>query len=403
MVRPLDGIRVLDWTIFQQGPVAGVMLADMGADVIKIEDRVTGDPARGMMKLLGVMASLGGRNAYFEFNNRGKRSLTLDIRKPQARELVYKLVAKSDVFLHNHRRDLAQKLQLDYASLSTHNSKLIYATASGWGPKGPEASEGSFDYTGQAKAGFFNTVEEGMPPSYNYAGGPGDQMGGIITAYGILGAVIARERFGIGQELDGSLLSGLMWLQGLGLAFTTLTGKEMRHTPRQEAGNPLWNHYKCQDGKWIALAHLQPDKFWANVCKALGLEHLQNDPKFANMMDRGKNCKELIAIFDQVFATRGRDEWLGICRQNGVISAPLNTLSDLVNDEQVLANEFITTFNHPAWGPVKLPANPVIYSKTPLAITREAPEFGQHTEEILSEVLGMSWDEIGKLKEQEVI
>jgi crotonobetainyl-CoA:carnitine CoA-transferase CaiB-like acyl-CoA transferase len=292
---------------------------------------------------------------------------------------------------------------LDYESLCKYNPKLIYATASGWGPRGPEAAEGSFDYTGQAKAGFFCTGEEGLPPSYNYGGGPGDQIGGIVTAYGILGAVVARERFGIGQELDGSLLSGLMWLQGLGMAFVLLTGKELRHTPRSEAGNPLWNHYKCKDGKWIALAHLQPDRFWPNVCKALGVEHLQSDPRFAEMMERGKNSKELIAIFDGIFLTRTSSEWMEICRQNGVITAPVNTLSDLVDDEQVLANDFIVEFNHPAWGVIRLPANPVVYSKTPLAITREAPEFGQHTEEVLSEVLGMGWEEISWLKEQEVI
>lgn len=403
MVRPLDGIRVLDWTIFQQGPVAGMMLSDMGADVIKIEDRVTGDPARGMMKLLGVQANVAGRNAYFEFNNRGKRSLTLDLRKPKGREILYRLVERSDVFLHNHRRDLAHKLELDYPRLEKINSRIIYATASGWGPKGPEASEGSFDYTGQAKAGFMTTAEEGMPPSYNYAGGPGDQMGGIITAYGILGALLARERMGIGQELDGSLLSGLLWLQGLGTAFILLTGNEVRHTPRSEAGNPLWNHYKCKDNLWIALAHLQPDKFWPNVCKALGIEHLQNDSKFADMENRGANRSELVAIFDGVFASKIREEWMKICRKHGVIAAPVNGLADLVNDEQVLANEFIADFDHPVWGRIKLPANPVIYSKTPLAMTREAPEFGQHTEEILNEVLGMEWDEICELRDSEVI
>ena len=403
MARPLDGIRVLEWTMFQQGPVAGMMLADMGADVIKIEDRVTGDPARGMMKLMGASANVAGRNAYFEFNNRGKRSLTLDLRKPRAREILGRLVERSDVFLHNHRRDFAQKLELDYQHLAAINPKIIYATASGWGPKGPEASEGSFDYTGQARAGFMTATEEGMPPSYSYSGGPGDQMGAVITAYGILGALLARERLGVSQELDGSLLGGLMWLQGLNIAFFLLTGKAPRHTPRAEAGNPLWNHYKCKDELWMALAHLQPDKFWPNVCKALGIEHLQTDPRFAAMEHRAKNCKELIAILDQVFVSRTQQEWIRICQQNGVIAAPVNNISDLVNDQQVLANEYITNFDHPVWGPIKLPANPVIYSKTPLAITREAPEFGQHSEEVLNQVLGMGWGEISKLRENEVI
>ena len=403
MTLPLEGIRVLDWTIFQQGPVAAVMLADLGADVIKIEDRVTGDPARGMMAVLGAIAGIKGRNAYFEYNNRGKRSLTLDLRKEKAREILYRLVEKSDVFIHNHRRDLAERLGLDYETLVKHNPRLIYACASGWGPKGPEAREGSFDYTGQAKSGFMWAGEEGFPPQQNYSGGPADQMGAVMTAYGVMTALLVRERYGFGQELDASLLGTMIWLQGLGLAFTLIGGKELRHTPRTEAGNPLWNHYGCQDGKWLVLGHLQPDRWWPDVCKALGMEHLEKDPRFVDLKARQDNAKELISIMDGIFATKTRDEWIKTLRENGVICSPVNTLSDLANDEQALANEYIVDYNHAVWGPIKAPGIPVIFSETPGKVRAEAPEFGQHTEEVLTEILGYGWEEIIKLKDEEVI
>ncbi|MFC2058944.1 CaiB/BaiF CoA transferase family protein [Chloroflexota bacterium] len=403
MVRPLDGIRVLEWTVFQQGPVAGMMLADMGAEVIKIEDRVTGDPGRGMMSILGATTDIAGRNTYFEINNRGKRSVTLDLRKPQGREILYDLIKVSDVFLHNHRRNYASKLSLDYDTLSKINPMLIYATASSWGPKGPEALEPAMDYSGQAKAGLFYLIEEGLPPSYLYGCAPADQMGGIITAYGILGALLAKERLGVGQQLDASMLSGLVWLQSLAIAFTLLNGKEPRHTPRSEAGNPLWNHYRCGDDRWIALANSQADKAWPGLCKALGLEYLQNDPRFVDIAARGKNARELVQLLDGVFLTKTCDEWINILRQEAVIIARVNTLADLVSDEQVLANKFIEEFEHPVWGPIKVPANPVIYERTPLAITREAPEFGQHTEEVLIEILGMDWNQICQLKDGEII
>ena len=210
-------------------------------------------------------------------------------------------------------------------------------------------------------------------------------------------------RQGIGQELDASLLGAMVWLQGLGLAFTLIWGRELPHTPRTMAGNPMWNHYGCKDGNYIMLAHLQPDRFWPNLCKALGIEHLEKDPKFADMLARGQNAKELISIFDQIFATKTLEEWTKIIRENGAICGPVNKLGDLSDDAQVLANEYIMNYNHAVWGPIKVPGSPVNFSKTPPEIHAEAPEFGQHTEEILIDLLGYSWDDIAKLKDDEVI
>ncbi len=251
MPMPLEGIRVLDWTIFQQGPVATAMLGDMGADVIKIEDRVGGDPARGMMKVIGAIISqeVTGRNAYYENNNRNKRCITLDLKKDRGREIVYRLAEKSDVFVQNFRQGVAGRLGLDYETLSGYNPKLIYASATGWGPKGPDSGEPSADYTGIARSGFMSLAGEPDMPPQMVQGGIGDQTGAIMTAYGVVSALLARERFGIGQEVNASILGGLVFLQGVPMACALMAGVTRFRTRRTGAGNPLWNHYACRDGK----------------------------------------------------------------------------------------------------------------------------------------------------------
>ncbi|MEE8471970.1 MAG: CoA transferase [Dehalococcoidia bacterium] len=405
MPMPLEGIRVLDWTIFQQGPVATAMLGDMGADVIKIEDRVEGDPARGMMKVIGAIISqeVTGRNAYYENNNRNKRCITLDLKKDRGREIVYRLAEKSDVFVQNFRQGVAGRLGLDYETLSGYNPKLIYASATGWGPEGPDSGEPSADYTGIARSGFMSLAGEPDMPPQMVQGGIGDQTGAIMTAYGVVSALLARERFGIGQEVNASILGGLVFLQGVPMACALMAGVTRFRTRRAGAGNPLWNHYACRDGKWIALSHLQPDKFWPNVCRATGLEHLEHDPRFADLKSREDNREELIVLLDGVFASKDRPEWIALFKEHGVMYAPVNEFYELADDPQVRANNYIVDFDHPVMGKTSVVGFPVTFSKTPMSIRREAPEFGQHTEEVLQEVLGYSWDDIARLRDEEVI
>ncbi|MDY6968295.1 MAG: CoA transferase [Spirochaetota bacterium] len=404
MTRPLDGIRILDWTIFQQGPVATMMLAELGADVIKIEHRVEGDPARGLMKMIGAMiGGDSGRNPYYENNNRGKRCITIDVTKPEGKELIYKLVEKSDVFVHNFRMGVDKRLGLDYETLKKHNEKLIYAHASGWGPKGPDANDPSADYTGVARSGLMSVAGEPHMDPQMVQAGVGDQMGATMTAYGVLAALLARERHGIGQKVEVGLFGSLMHLLGLAVTMRCISKLPTMRLARTQAGNPLWNHYKCKDDKWVALAHLQPDKFWSGFCKSMGLEHLENDPKFKDMNTRGANAQELIQILDKTFATQDRDHWMDIFKNNNVIYSRLNTIADLEDDPQAIENEYITEFDHPTWGKIREMGFPVVFSETPNKITRAAPEFGEHTEEILQEILGTSWEDIAKLKDTEVI
>src|SRR6185295_18079960 len=243
MPMPLEGLVVLDWTIWQQGPVASLMLGDLGAEVIKIEERVGGDPGRGMLRSAGL--DLTGRpNFYFEANNRNKKSIAVDLKKDAGREIVKRLAAHADVFVQNFRKGVAARLGLDAATLRAQNPRLIYASATGYGPEGPDSGAPSFDYLGLARSGIMLACGEPEDPPLGIAGGIADQMGATLLAYGILAALFARERTGRGQEVDASHLGSMAWLQGLGLSARTMLGRAIPRQSRRYATNPLWNHYR---------------------------------------------------------------------------------------------------------------------------------------------------------------
>ncbi len=403
MQLPLAGIRVLDWTIWQQGPVATTMLGDLGAEVIKLEAREGGDPGRGLVRAGGV--DLEKRpNFYFEANNRNKRSLTLDLKQPEAREIVYRLAARSDVFVQNFRKGVATRLGIDYPALRAHNPRLIYANATGYGPFGPDAEEPSFDRLGLARSGIMFAAGEPEMEPLPIGGGIADQMGAVMLAYGVLTALLARERFGVGQEVDASHLGSMMWLQGLSISMRLMMGRGFPREKRSAAANPLWNHYRCADGHWLALAMLQPDRYWADFCKAIGRPELASDPRFADLRARAQHAEQAVAILDQVFASRPRDAWLEILHQGGdFIFTRVNQIDDLPDDPQARANDYIVDFDHPEHGKIQVMGVPVRLSETPGQVREPAPELGQHTELVLQDVLGMGWDEIAGLRERKVI
>jgi crotonobetainyl-CoA:carnitine CoA-transferase CaiB-like acyl-CoA transferase len=403
MAMPLDGIRVIDWTIWQQGPVASAMLADLGAEVIKIEDRVEGDPGRGIVRMSGVDTT-NRPNFYFEANNRNKKSITLDLKKDAAREIVHALVERSDVFVQNFRKGVAERLGLGYAALRARNSRLIYATASGYGPEGPESGDPSFDQLGLARSGIMLAAGEPEMPPLAIAGGIADQMGAIMLAYGVLAALLARERFGVGQQVDASHLGSMTMLQGLSVSAKLMMGFALPRTARARAGNPLWNHYRCGDGRWLCLGMLQPDRYWADFCKALGRAELASDERFVDLRARARNSEAAVAALDAAFASRPRDEWVRILRDGGdFIFTVINSVDELPDDPQVLANDYVVEFDHPQHGPTRMLGIPVRLSETPGAIRRQAPEFGEHTEEVLNGLLGYDWERISELRRAEVI
>lgn len=398
---PLDGVRVVEITMFQQGPVAGMRLGDLGADVIKIEAK-TGDPGRGFMKIIGAMAGLKGRNYYFEHHNRNKRSIVLDLKSKKGMEVFLKLIDTADVFLNNMSIEAPIKLGIGPDVLLARNSRLIYAQASGWGRKGPDANELSFDYTGIARAGMMMSCgERGTPPT-QILPGIGDEVGGLMCAWGVTAALYARGKTGKGQVVDTSLMGSLIAMLGFIMEAPAMLGQEFPREIRAAAGNPLYNHYRCKDDKWIAIAHLDPDRYWPKICKALGIENLQSDPRFNSIEARGRNAKELVAILDERFVARSRDEWIRILKEEGCIFTPIQTPLEVSNDAQAFANNYFINVDRPEWGMIKMVGFPWDFSETPASWRREAPAFGQHTEEILLE-LGYNRDDITNLKEEGVI
>lgn len=403
----LDGIRVLDLTIFQLGPIQGVMLAAMGAEVIKIEAPV-GDPGRA---LFGKMSGSEGKvpyyphmSAYFETCNQGKKGIVLDLKTPKAQEILYELVAKSDVFINNMRMGVAERLGADYETLKKYNPKLIYCSGNSFGSKGPDAAKPGFDFTGAARTGvmFRAPTLDGSP--MHSLGGSMDQVPAMMGAFSIVAALLARERYGIGQKVEVSHLSSLLWLMARPMQcmfYEKKSGSTAQH--RSKFRNPIHNHYKCADGEWIALANNQPDRYWPPLCKALGIPESvwKEDPRFNTTAARGANAEECISMLDEVFEQKTRDEWIKAFEGVDTVWEKVQRWEDLPDDPQVIANEAITDYLHPIMGETyKYVMPPFEFSETPARERGRAPILGEHTEEVLVDILGYDREDVPKLLDE---
>lgn len=407
MSGPLEGLRIIECGGYLSAPSAGYMLGDLGAEVIKVEDRVKGDPARGTSAVFGASMSMpGGENILFETANRNKKSMTLDLKKARGKKLLYDLVAKADIFCTNYTQATLAKLGIDYETLKGYNPKLIYGVATGYGLKGPESNKRAFDSVAQARSAIMYALggEPDTPPAQ--IGGPVfDQMTGTLLAYGILAALAARDRQGIGQQVEVSLLGSGIHLQAYNINTALLRGRQIPRPSRRTLKNPMANHFECADGEWLMLSEPQVDRFWHDFCVALGIEHLEKDEKFVDAAKRREHYLELIGIIEGVFKKKTRAEWMKVLDEKGggIAYSPVLRPTDLANDQQALENGYITEINHPSIGPIKMVGNPVSFTGTPVKVEGYAPQFGQHTEEILLGVCGYSWQQIEELKDEEVI
>ena len=401
IVGPLDGMRVIDWTMWQFGPVSTMMLADMGAEVIKVES-LDGDHGRQVGRSVGIDSRLPqGLSAFFEGLNRQKLGIAVNRKTPEGLEIMYKLVAKSDIFVENFRKGVAERLGLGYEDLIKYNEKIIYASASGYGPKGPDAGKPAFALTAEARAGalwWFGPPDD-TPHQLDIA----DQSAAIMLSYGIVGAIVARERFGFGQKVDVSHLGSMIWARGMKNQISLLVDQEYTRFDQKRPGNVLWNYYKCKDGQWIAFSMGQ-DRYWPPFCRAIGRTDFIEDTRFNTSEARYENREGLVKLLDEIFISKTRDEWERSLRGNDeIIWEMVQRNLDLPRDPQVVANEYIVDYDHPVIGPSKWLQTPVTYSKTPLSTRKMAPALGENTEETLTELLGYTWDEIVALKDKNVI
>ena len=398
---PMKGLRVLDWTMYQFGPVAASMLGDMGADVIKIE-APNGDVGRAVARMSSRPIALAGdRNAYFETCNRNKRGIAVDLKTAEGRDIIYKLVEDADVFIENYRKGIPERLGMGYETLRKINPRLIYGSGTGYGPLGPDSAKPSLDGCGQARSGLMvaATGPSQTEPSY-VSGAVSDQMGGIILCLGVVSALHARDQTGVGQRVDVSHLSSTMWLQGLAVSMQMLSGYHYGQMDRKNPMNPLVNAYECADGRWIQFMSAQFQRYWPDFAAALGLEDLIDDPRVGAIRGMAAGSPELTAVIAERFKTKSVDEWIDIFnRYEDLIFAKVQTIDELEHDPQVVANNYITGFRHPVIGDVKMCNFPVTFSETPAGVWKEAPELGQDTEMILIDELGYDWDDIGRLQD----
>ncbi len=401
MPAPLDGITVLDLTIYANGPWATVMLSDMGAEVIKIERPIHGDPGRHMWMLGSPRRPV---NAFFETNNRNKKSVTLDLKSPEGLEIFHALAKNADVVTHSFRTGVVERLGVDYETVRRYNPRIVYAAASGWGSKGPDARDGVYDLVGQARSGLIAMLSAGEPQvAYRGAGTIVDQIGGVLLAQGILLGIIARDRYGVGQHIEVPQLGAAMLLQAQALNAYLFNGDPPRGGPEKRSGSPLFNVYRCGDGRWLAVGFIQSlEHRWSDVCHALGLEHLIDDPRYTEIENDTQDARELTALFDRTFATKPRDEWLAILKAHRAVCSPVQDYEELTTDPQVIANEYLAELPYAGGGTIREVGVPIKMSETPGAARASAPELGQHTQEVLAE-LSYTVAKIAALRDKGVI
>ncbi len=396
MAKALEGIRVVDLTVWFQGPVAAQYLADFGADVIKVERPKGGDQGRGVRSIKAL--PIGDWNQYFLVINRNKKSMAIDLKTPEGQEIMHRLIAKADVFLSNMGMDWLEARNLSYDKLKEINPRLVYATNTGYGRFGG-VNKPAFDMTVQAITGAMARLgEPGQPPIY-LGMGSGDAYGGIMSALGILLALYQRNRTGKGQSLDASLYGAQLFLAAPYLQ-SFLAGNPdpaLQHS-RKAVENPLWNVYPTAD-KWIYLCAENTDDAFARLCRAIGAAGLADDSRFKTADGRRTQNEALIAALDSHLKAKPHGDWLEALQAEGLASSPINNLADVAKDEQAWQNAYFTkAYCEEVKREVDVRGLPVTLSKTPGEVKTLGPQLGQDTEILMMDLLEYEWDEIEALK-----
>ncbi len=434
MALALEGIKVIDVSQVAAVPMCARHLGDFGADVIHVENAVTGDSWRGLQA--GAGGGGGGVPSDIHYNweafNRNKRSLALDLSQEAGQKILCKLVEKADVFVTNLRLWEREKFGVEYDTLSKLNRRLIYGSVTGHGKKGPDKDMPAYDTTVYwARAGVTHTLTLPGMSFLDTRPAFGDVVAGLGLAFGVMLALYVRDRTGKGQEIDISLFQTALYQLIFDMSAALATGQDWQDWRmsqpmeeglqkqreelvaevgvavarlsdflRENSPAPLAVSYETKDGRVLRFNAGRGDHYWPMFCRAIEREDLENDPRFNSMAARRENHVELYHILKEAFLSKTLEELKP--RLGGIPVSPYQNLAEVVNDPQARANDFFVPFDHPTYGRIEVIANPLNLSETPASIRMPAPEFSQHTEEILLE-LGYTWEDIAQFKQQGII
>jgi crotonobetainyl-CoA:carnitine CoA-transferase CaiB-like acyl-CoA transferase len=391
-----DEYRVLELGTWVFVPAATTVLADFGADVVKIEHPVRGDPQRGL-STGGVTPNQGGVSIAMEQTNRGKRSVGLDVGTPEGRDILYELAARADVFVTSFLPAARRKMQVDVEHIRAHNPDIVYVRADAVGPEGPDAGKPGYD-----QAVFFG--RGGILDSLNPGGGPlpptlpgfGDKTGAMNIAFGVAAALLKRERTGEPSVVDVSLLASALWVNSSSVIYSAAIGADFTRQQRRNT-NPVAGQYRTADGRWIGLTMLESDRWWPELCRHIDRADLLDDPRFADAAARSENSAACAEALAATFAAAPLAEWR---RRLATLRAPWEVVQDqleVLDDPQARANGYVTEVEHPTGRTITVVRAPVQFDGGPPTLG-VAPEPGAHTEEVLLE-LGHDWDDIIRFKE----
>jgi formyl-CoA transferase len=375
---PLDGVRVVDLTSYIAGSYAAMMLADLGADVVKVE-APTGDNFRELPGFFGW--------------NRGKRSIAVDLKTPEGRAVVERLAARGDVCMENMRPGVADRLGVGYGRLSAVNPRLVYLSVTGFGSTGPYVERPAFDPLLQAMSGVMALQGSGGPPQYLRIAVT-DYYCAALAAQAVLAALFVRERTGRGQRVETSLLHAALALQ---------SGSVVDYAGKQHVfrDNPTYRLYQGGDGQWFFLA-CGNQSFWVKLCTALALDPLADDPRFASWLLRLDNREALLPLLEARFRAEPRDHWLRLLAEHDIPAAPVQTLLEFMDDPAVRHHGMIHAYEHPEVGPLRLMGQPLVFHDTPATDPGPPPTLGAHTDEVLHEA-GYADGEIAALRARGIV
>jgi crotonobetainyl-CoA:carnitine CoA-transferase CaiB-like acyl-CoA transferase len=394
-VKPLDGIRVVDLSRILAGPYCSMLLSDFGAEIVKIENPNKGDDTRAYGPPF-----LDGESVYFLSINRGKKSLTLNLKTPEARDILRKLIQRSDVLVENFRRDFLPSIGFGYEEVARLNPKIIYASITGYGHTGPWAERPGYDLAVQGQGGIMSLTGDPNGSPYKTGTSLADITAGIYATLGILLALQARQRTGQGQKVDVSLLDGQVSFLTYQAGIYFGTGKSPTRKGNQHPTIVPYETFKASD-RYFNLA-IGNDRLWQQFCDLLGRPDVKTHEKFATNPKRVQNHDELYTVLEKVFAQKTADEWLALFEKNGLPCGPILSVAEVLEHPQVRAREMVVERPHPKLKSVKMTGVPVKLSVTPGEAGAAPPLLGQHTEDVLRE-LGYSGGQLADFKKRGVI